>query len=291
MGRVEGKVALVTGAARGQGRSHAVRLAKEGADIIAVDICRDIETTPYPLARPDDLAETVRQVEILGRRIVAKPADVRDRDALESVLADGLAALGRLDIVVANAGIAPLGPQGSVAAYGDAITVNLGGFLNTVVAAMPHLPDGASIIATGSIAALINGGTDNPAAGPGGAGYTFSKRSIALAVEDLARILAPSGIRVNAVHPFNVNSDMMHNQGIYKLFRPDLESPTWEDVEGTMSMSTPMGVPYVEPEDISDAVIFLASDESRFVTGLQLKVDAGSLLMADSFHQGGRAHA
>jgi SDR family mycofactocin-dependent oxidoreductase len=283
MGRVEGKVAFVTGAARGQGRSHALRLAEEGADIIAVDICHDIETNPYPLARPEDLAETVQQVEKLDRRIIAREADVRDRAALESAVADGLAELGHLDIVVANAGVAPLGPQGPITAYVDTIAVNFHGFLNAVAAAMPHLQDGASIIATGSVAGLMKGGTDNPAAGPGGAGYTFSKRSIALAVEDLARMLAPRKIRVNAVHPFNVNSGMLHNQAMYKLFRPDLETPTWEEVEGAMSMSTPMGVPYMEPGEISNAVIFLASDESRFVTGLQLKVDAGSLLMANFF--------
>jgi SDR family mycofactocin-dependent oxidoreductase len=283
MGRVEGKVAFVTGAARGQGRSHALRLAEEGADIIAVDICHDIETNPYPLARPEDLAETVQQVSKLDRRIVAREADVRDRAALESAVADGLAELGHLDIVIANAGVAPLGPQGPITAYVDTIAVNFQGFLNAVAAAMPHLQDGASIIATGSVAGLMKGGTDNPAAGPGGAGYTFSKRSIALAVEDLARMLAPRKIRVNAVHPFNVNSGMLHNQAMYRLFRPDLETPTWEEVEGPMSMSTPMGVPYMEPGEISNAVIFLASDESRFVTGLQLKVDAGSLLMANFF--------
>jgi len=285
MGRVEGKVAFVTGAARGQGRSHALRLAEEGADIIAVDICRDIETNPYPLARPEDLAETAQQVEKLNRRVVAREADVRDRAALEAAVSDGVAELGHLDIVVANAGIAPLGPGQPVTAYMDTIAVDFQGVLNAVAAALPHLPDGASIIATGSVAGLMKGGTDNPAAGPGGAGYAFAKRSIALAVEDLARMLAPRRIRVNALHPFNVNSGMLHNQSMYRLFRPDLENPTWEEVEGPMSMSTPMGVPFMEPGEISNAVVFLASDESKFVTGLQFKIDAGSLLMADFFQQ------
>lgn len=284
MGRVAGKVAFVTGAARGQGRSHAVRLAEEGADIIAVDICHDIDTNPYPLGTEADLAETAAQVERWDRRVVTRQADVRDRAALEAAVADGIAALGHLDVIVANAGIAPLGPQAPVTAYCDAMSVNLFGAVNAIAAGLPHLPDGASIIATGSVAGLMKGGTDNPAGGPGGLGYTTSKRSIVAVVEDLARILAPRKIRVNAVHPFNVNSGMLHNEPMYKLFRPDVDNPTWAQAEGAMARSTPMGIACMEPRDISEAVVFLASDESRYVTGLQFKVDAGSLLLTDFFH-------
>jgi SDR family mycofactocin-dependent oxidoreductase len=285
MGRVEGKVAFITGAARGQGRSHAVRLAEEGADIIAVDICHDIESIGYPMAKPADLEETVAQVEKLDRRIVARQVDVRDGEALKAAVADGVAELGRLDIVVAQAGVAPLGPQSDISSYCDCAMVNLGGVLNAVNAAFPHLQDGASIIATGSVAGLMQGGADSTAAGAGGAGYAISKRTIASVVEDLGRLLAPRKIRVNAVHPFNVNSDMLHNEPMYRLFRPDLEHPTWDEVEPAMSMTTPMGIPCMEPGEISNAVLFLASDESKYVTGLQLKVDAGSLLFADFFKQ------
>jgi SDR family mycofactocin-dependent oxidoreductase len=279
-GRVEGKVALVTGAARGQGRSHALRLAEEGADIIAVDICEGIASNDaYPLATEADLAETVRLVESADRRIVSRKADVRDRGQLAAAVADGVAELGRLDVVVANAGICPQGNP-DVTSFLDVVAVNLGGVITTVEVALPHLADGASIIATGSIAGMMNGTTDNPTSGPGGAGYTHAKRGVARFVHDLALQLAPRQIRVNAVHPTNVETPMLLNDVMYKVFRPDLGAPTLQDAEVTMGFMHPMGVPYVQPSDISNAVLFLASDESRYVTGLQMKVDAGSLLRA-----------
>jgi SDR family mycofactocin-dependent oxidoreductase len=275
MGRVDNKVVFITGAARGQGRAHALRLAAEGADIIAVDLCEDIETNAYPLATRDDLDETVRQVEKLERRIVARKADVRDSAALKAVVAEGVAEFGRLDAVVAQAGIAPLGPQQGVQAFVDAITVDFNGVVHAVEAALPHLPDGGSIVATGSIAALIPASTDNPANGPGGLGYSFAKRSVAAFVHDLATVLASRRIRVNAVHPTNVNTDMLNSDIMYRSFRPDLENPTREDALASFPATTGMGNPYVEPEDIADTVLFLVSDESRYVTGMQMRVDAG----------------
>lgn len=275
MGRVDNKVVFITGAARGQGRAHALRLAAEGADIIAVDLCEDIETNAYPLATRDDLDETVRQVEKLERRIVARQADVRDAAALKAVVAEGVAEFGRLDAVVAQAGIAPLGPQQGVQAFVDAITVDFNGVVHAVEAALPHLPDGGSIVATGSIAALIPASTDNPANGPGGLGYSFAKRSVAAFVHDLATVLASRRIRVNAVHPTNVNTDMLNSDIMYRSFRPDLENPTREDALASFPATTGMGNPYVEPEDIADTVLFLVSDESRYVTGMQMRVDAG----------------
>lgn len=278
-GRLEGKVAFITGAGRGQGRSHAVRLAQEGADIIAVDICAQIESNPYPLSTPEDLAETEREVKELGRRIVARQADVRERDELREALAAGLGDLGHVDIVVANAGILPMAmgdpdPMDFV----DAVDVDLVGVMNAVAVAVPHLPDGASIVVTGSTAGMMPGTADNPVMGPGGAGYGWSKKTIITYVEEMALHLASRFIRVNAVHPTNCNTHLLHNDGLYSLFRPDLEHPTREDVLPAFTTFQAMPIPYVEPVDISNLVLFLASDESRYVTGQQIRVDAGSLI-------------
>jgi len=279
MGRVDGKVAFITGAARGQGRSHAVRLAEEGADIIAVDICRDYETVLYPMATPEDLKETARLVEEQGRRIVALQADVRDTGQLKGALETGLAELGRLDIVVAQAGIAPLRGEPKLQAWCDAIDVDLIGTINTIQIALPHLREGASVIATGSTAALMDHGmVQDPGSNPGGAGYAFAKRALSEYVHELARNLAPLSQRANVVHPTNVNTRMLQSEPMYKSFRPDLEHPTREDAEPAFAVQQAMPVRYVEPRDISDAVLFLASDEARYITGTQLRVDAGGYI-------------
>lgn len=279
MGRVEGKVVLISGAARGQGRSHARVLAAEGADIIAVDLCADIETNEYPLARPEDLDETARLVEKEGRRAFTAVADVRDRVALATAIEAGVAELGRLDAVVANAGIAPLTAGGPLQAFVDAVDVDLVGVLNLVGASLKYLNAGASIIATGSLAAYLasqnTGGMD---AGPGGAGYAFAKQVVGHYVNDLALQLAPSQIRVNCIHPTNVNTDMLHSPPMYRAFRPDLQNPSREEAEASFPFLNAMPIPYVEPEDISEVVLFLASDASRYVTGQQIRVDAGGAL-------------
>jgi SDR family mycofactocin-dependent oxidoreductase len=278
-GRVAGKVALVTGAARGQGRSHAVRLAEEGADIIAVDICEQIESNPYPLSTEADLAETAQQVEKLDQRIVTVKADVRERSQLRDAVAAGIAQLGHLDVVVANAGILPMAmgdpdPMDFV----DATDVDLIGVMNAVAVTIPHLPEYGSIIVTGSTAAMLPNTTDNPAMGPGSAGYGWAKKTLMGYVEQMALHLAPRFIRVNAVHPTNVNTHLLHNDGLYSMFRPDLEKPTREDVIPAFTYFQAMPIPYVEPVDISNLVLFLASDEARYITGQQIRVDAGSLL-------------
>jgi len=275
--RLEGKVAFITGAARGQGRSHAVRLAEEGADIIAVDICEDIASNLYPLATPEDLEDTVKAVESLDRRIVARKADVRRRDALQEVVEEGLAHLGHLDIVVANAGIMPMGTTDPMD-FVDATDVDLIGVMNTVAVSVPHLPNGASIIVTGSNAGLMEGATDGGNMGAGGSGYAWSKRTLVGYVEQMALHLASRMIRVNAIHPTNCNTDLIHNKELYNVFRPDLEEPTREDVIPAFTYFQAMPIPYVEPVDISNAVLFFACEESRYVTGQQLRVDAGSLL-------------
>ncbi|MDH6281353.1 SDR family mycofactocin-dependent oxidoreductase [Rhodococcus sp. LBL1] len=279
MDRVSGKVVLITGAARGQGRSHAVHLADEGADIIAFDICEDIETNEYPLATQADLDETRRLVEKAGRRIVTAKVDVRDRAALEQALASAVATLGRLDVVVANAGICPLGNDVPPRGFVDAFDVDFVGVVNTIHAAMPYLKAGASIIATGSVAGLvpqtgING--QQAMQGPGGDGYGLAKKMIGTYTESLALTLGPSSIRVNAIHPTNVDTDMLQSAPMYRTFRPDLENPTAEDAKVTFPFMQAMPTPWVDPADISHAVVYLASDESRFVTGQQLRVDAGA---------------
>jgi len=279
MGRVDGKVAFITGAARGQGRSHAVHLAEEGADIIAVDICEDIASNDYPLARPEDLDETARLVEKTGRRIVPIQADVRDRRALAEAVETGISELGRLDVVVANAGICPLGEGQPVDAFVDAVDVDLVGVINTVHVALPHLREGASIIMTGSVACLLPGAPSGSGPqGLGGAGYNLAKRVIVEYSTTLAVKLAPKSIRVNAIHPTNCNTEMLQSEPMYKTFRPDLARPTVEEAEVGFRSMQAMPIPWVEPSDISYAVLYLASDESRYVTGMQLKVDGGATI-------------
>jgi SDR family mycofactocin-dependent oxidoreductase len=285
MGRVDGKVAFVTGAARGQGRSHALRLAQEGADVIAVDMCRSLGTVGYALATPDDLKETVRLVEEQGRRIVAVEADVRERAQLAEALDRGLAELGRVDVVVAQAGIATMKGQPQLQAWTDVIDTNLIGTINAISVALPHLTEGASIIATGSTAAYVNAmpmlqvGTD-----PGGIGYMVAKRLLAQYMHDLARELAPKKIRANVVHPTNVATDMLFSEPMYKSFRPDMENPTRADAELAFGVMQAMPIPFVEAVDVSNAILFLASDEARYITGMQLRVDAGGYLKSYDFH-------
>ncbi|MEB3070699.1 mycofactocin-coupled SDR family oxidoreductase [[Mycobacterium] vasticus] len=280
MGKLQGKVVLITGGARGQGRSHAIRLAEEGADIVLFDICRDIETNDYPLATSHDLEDAKLEVEKYGRRAVAVEVDVRDRAAVNAALASALEEFdGALDVVVANAGICPLGTDKSVSAFADAFDVDFVGVVNTVHAALPYLKPGASVINTGSIAGLIAAtNADAGPMGPGGAGYSFAKQLVDRYTMQLAAQLAPQSIRVNVIHPTNCNTPMLNSDPMYRMFRPDLDSPTRDDALVAFPAMQAMPVPYVEPEDISSVVCFLASDESRYITGSQFKVDAGAML-------------
>lgn len=285
MGRVESKVAFVTGAARGQGRSHAVRLAEEGADIIAVDLCNDIAAIGYPMATLEDLEETARLVEKHGRRIVAVQADVRQVDQLRAAVERGIAELGSLDIVVAQAGVAGMKGEPQIDAWCAVIDTNLIGTMNAIQAALPHLGDGASIIATGSTAALMDvSKVDVPGKDLGGVAYVFSKRALSQYIHELATHLAPRGIRANVVHPTNCNTDMLQSEPMYRSFRPDLEHPTRADAEPAFGVQQAMPIPYVEPEDISNTVLFLASDEARYVTGMQMRVDGGGYLKWYDYH-------
>jgi SDR family mycofactocin-dependent oxidoreductase len=265
MGRVDGKVAFITGAARGQGRSHALRLAEEGADIIGVDICGPIDNLPYPPATPDDLKETVRQVEALDRRIVAAQADTRDRAGLQRALEDGLAQLGHLDVVVANAGICIPGAwdETTPQAWQDTIDVNLTGVWNTVSLAAPHLiaRGGGSIIITSSTAGLKG----LPFLLP----YVASKHGVVGVMRALAHELAEHNIRVNTIHPTGVDTPM--GQGMDHLMQLFESHPK---LAAMLTNSLPVEV--TQPIDISNAVLFLASDESRYVTALTFTVDAGN---------------
>ena len=259
-------------------------MAKEGADIIAVDICRDIPSNPYPLATPDDLAETERSVKEIGRRVVARVADVRERHELRDAVEAGVADLGKIDIVVANAGILPMamGRAFDAMSFVDASDVDLLGVMNTVAVTVPHLPSGASVIITGSTAGMIRGTTDNPNMGPGGRGYGWSKRVLIEYVEEMSMALADKMIRVNCIHPTNCNTHLLQNDGMYSMFRPDLtqegKQATREDAEPLFTIFQAMPIPYIEPEDIAKLGVFLASDDSRYITGQQIRVDAGSLL-------------
>ena len=284
-GRVKGKVAFVTGAARGQGRSHAVRLAEEGADIIAVDLCRDIDTIGYPMAGPEDLDETARLIEKTGQGAMIAQADVRDAAQLRAALDNGLAEFGKLDIVVAQAGVAGMQGKPPLQAWCDVINTNLIGTINAIQVALSHLGEGGSIIATGSTAALMDTSKkDVPGNDPGGMAYVHSKRALASYVHDLATELAPLGIRANVVHPTNCNTPMLQSEPMYRSFRPDLDHPTQADAEPVFGVQQAMKIPYVEPEDISNTVLWLASDEARYVTGMQLRVDAGGYLKWYDYH-------
>jgi SDR family mycofactocin-dependent oxidoreductase len=275
-GRVEGKVAFVSGAARGQGRSHAVRLAEEGADIIAVDICGPIDNLAYPHSTPEDLAETVELVKAQNRRIVAAEVDVRDYDGLKALVDSGVEQLGRLDIIVANAGVGTDGRKLHKIrenVWQDMIDINLSGVWHTVKAGVPHILSGGrggSIVLTSSV-----GGRK---AYPNTGHYIAAKHGVIGLMRAFAVELGQDMIRVNAVLPSQVSTTMVMNDSTFRLFRPDLPNPGPDDFAPISQMMHTLPVPWVDAIDISNAVLFLASDESRYITGVSLPVDAGALL-------------
>jgi SDR family mycofactocin-dependent oxidoreductase len=277
-GRLVGRVALVTGAARGQGRAIANALAVEGADVLGVDICGPIPTvTTYALATRDDLDETVALVESAGRRMIADAVDVRDYAALETFVAKGVAELGRLDIVVANAGIASLSfntLELNLDEWRDMIDTNLTGVFHTVKAAVPHIEAGGrggAVVLTSSSAGL------KAYAGIGH--YVAAKHGVVGLMKTLALELAPKMIRVNTINPSNVNTPMLDQEMLWQLFVPDKEGQaTKEDFAAASRASNAMPISWLEAEDIANAVLFLVSDEGRYITGVALPVDAGSLV-------------
>jgi (+)-trans-carveol dehydrogenase len=275
MGLLDGKVAFVTGAARGQGRSHARRLAEEGADVIAIDACATPEWLSYPLAAEADLAQTVKEVEAAGRRIIARQADVRDLSAVRNLLAEAVPELGgRLDVVCANAAIisqpAPTW-EIDLSQWRELIDVTLTGVFVTVKAAIPHMiaaGNGGSIALTSSGAALISG------AGLGD--YKAAKAGVLSLTRTLACELAEHFIRVNAICPTAVDTPMIQNETLYRSFRPDLPNPGREDVKAGFQAMNLLPIPWVDPVDVSNAIVWLASDAARYVTGVTLPVDAGN---------------
>lgn len=274
-GRVADKVAFVTGAARGQGRSHAVRLAQEGADIIAVDICQGFEHSPAPAATAQDLAETAGLIKGLNRRVVTAEVDVRDYDGLERAVNSGVEQLGRLDIVVANAGIGTMAPKlhrMEESLWQEMIDVNLSGVWKSVKVAVPHLlsAGAGSIVLTSSVAGLK--------AYTHTGHYNAAKHGVVGLMRSFAVELGPRNIRVNTVHPTHVSTPLLINEKTFHQFRPDLENPGPDDMAPICQSFHILPIPWVSAEDISNAVLFLASDEARYITGVTLPVDAGSCL-------------
>lgn len=283
-----GRVAVITGAARGQGRSHAIRLAADGADIIAIDLCAELPTTAYRGATPDDLDQTARLVTEIGVGCVPVVADVRDLPALTSAIDDALIALGgdggacHVDIVVANAGIAGGAPIEEMTGddWGEMIDINLSGVWNTMKATVPSIlasprladPDRRDTTASIVLISSANGGLKAP---PNLAHYAAAKHGVVGLMRSLANELGPRGVRVNSVHPTAVDTDMIQNDFTYRLFRPDLDAPTRDDVVDLFRSYHSLPVPWIEPRDVSEAVAFLASDAARYITGISLTVDAG----------------
>lgn len=269
-GKLAGRVALITGAARGLGRSHALRLAEEGADVVAVDICAPVASVPYPSATPADLERTVKMVSSCGRQCLAIQADVRDYAMMEDVTRTALGEFGHLDVIVANAGIASFAPIWELRPeqWQETIAVNLTGAFNTIRPALPAMiaaDRGGSIVLISSVAGL--------AAFPNVAHYNASKHGITGLMRSLSVELAQFGIRANSVHPTTVDTPMVHNQAFYSL----VGATTEEQAARAFRKSNAIGVPWVGAGDVSSAVLWLASDESSYVTGTALPVDAGAL--------------
>jgi SDR family mycofactocin-dependent oxidoreductase len=268
MGKLECKVAFITGAARGQGRSHAVRLAEEGADIIGVDICRQMEVVGYPMSSPEDLAQTVKEVTATGRRIVARQVDVRDYEALRDAFDEGVAELGPVGIVLANAGIGPGGMASAQQQWDDVIGVNLTGVWNTGRVAIPSMIEhgqGGAIVLTSSTGGLIGPGVNHP----GVLGYTAAKHGVIGLMRSWANYLAPHYIRVNTVAPTTVRTPMANGGDVSAIIQhvPEL----------ALSLTNAIPVEAVDPIDVTNAILWLVSDEARYITGTVVPVDAGNL--------------
>ena len=283
MGLLDGKIAFITGAARGQGRSHAVRFAQEGADIIAVDACRPVAAAAYPMATEGDLAETARLVEAQDRRVVTSVVDVRDPEGLQRAVDEGAAELrggsaggpGVVDIVVANAGISAMGGllDTSPEEFRETIEINLTGVFFTLqagVRGMAARGSGGSVILVSSIMGLRAFG--------GIPGYVSSKHGVIGLMRTAAYELAGKGIRVNSIHPGNVQTPMIDNDNFRRAMRPDVDDPTNDDLGLALGALNLMPQPWVQPSDITDAVLWLASDASKYVTGVCLPVDLGATI-------------
>ena len=266
------RVALVTGAARGQGRSHAVALAERGADLVICDRCEDSEAVAYPLSTKDDLEETVRLVEATGRRCISVQADTADRSAIEALVRRAEEELGRIDIAIANAGVSAAAPVQDLpdSQWSEVIGTNLTGVFHTVAAVAPGMIErGYGRIVT--IASMLG-----RAAAPAQAAYCASKWGVIGMTKSAALDLAPHGITVNAVAPGNISTPMVHNDALYRMMRPDLENPTRADIEPIFASLHGQPVPFLDPEEVTHAVLFLAAEASAHITGTVMSVDAGA---------------
>ena len=272
MGSVEQRVALVTGAARGQGRAHALALAAEGADVIITDVCADIDTIPYALGTSEELAETAAMVEATGRRCLALTADTRDSAVMAEVVAAGLDAFGKIDICVANAGVTGYGKFHELDddTWNDMIDVDLTGTFKTIRAVLPHMLERryGRVIATSSMAGRM--GNANLAH------YVAAKWGVIGMVKSLAMEVANKGITVNAIAPAAVDTPMLHNEAMYRLFCPDLDTPTREDVTPRYQAMNRLGVAWMDPAEVSRAVLFVAADAAGSMTGQVIEVSLGS---------------
>jgi SDR family mycofactocin-dependent oxidoreductase len=272
-GKLQDRVALITGAARGQGRSHAITLAREGASIVAVDRCAPVASVAYPLSTQDDLAETARLVEQEGRRIATYVGDVRSSADMRAATQLAMDQFGKIDIVVANAGIWSPGSVWEMddQTWNDMIDINLTGVFNTVRFAIPHMIErrsGSLILTSSTCGVKALGWMPH---------YNSAKHGVMGLTRSLALDLGPYFVRANAVLPSTVNTPMIHNDASYRIYRPDIENPTREEAMSGFYAHNAMPLPYVEPEDVSEAVLFLASDASRYVTGIGLPIDLGTI--------------
>jgi len=265
MGKLDGKVAFISGAARGQGRSHALRLAEEGANVISIDACAKIASIPYEMPGLEDLEQTAAGVRAFGRECMTRQVDVRDEEGVIAAVADGVRRFGRLDVVLANAGVAPCSTDHD--AWAEVIDINLTGVFNTVEAVIPHMVaagNGGAIVITSSTAGIngVGGATR------GGLAYTASKHGVVGLMRSYANILSRHSIRVNSIHPTGVRTPMVMNDAMAAFLE---QFPEMQDqVSGNA-----LPVDVIEPSDISSAVLWLVSDEGRYVTGITLPVDAG----------------
>jgi len=272
MARLDGKVALVTGAARGIGRAVCLRLAEEGAAIVATDLCAQLDGAPYPTGTPEDLAETERLVIDLGGKVLTETADVRITQEINTVAELGQHHFGGIDIVVAAAGTFVYGPTRKLSDedWDLVVDVNLTGVFRTTRAVLPHMIDrgrGGSLIFISSTAGFVGM--------PGGSAYSASKHGLVGLARSLCNELAVHNIRTNTVHPTTADTELVHNDAMYRAFRPDLPNPGREDFAEAAIPLNALPIPWIDPRDVAHAVAWLAGDEARYVTGIALPVDAG----------------